>query len=439
MIFKEGIKTNLKSILRICIPGSIKTNIRGIFEQYLINNAKKNNYKALEKLQNKKSIRCVFLALTADAWKYDGVYRLMKDNPRFDPVILVCPIVNNGRENMIERLHSCFNYFQEKGYNVIQSYNEENDTYVDIREELNADILFYTNPYPALIDKRYFITNFLDYLTVYVGYYFNESIQYGMAYDELLHNLVWRRYLETPEHKGFAIKYSRNKGVNAVVTGYPGVERLVYNTNRVLDDCWKIKDRSLKRIIWAPHHSLVGKVRHSCFLDYCDEMLQYAQKYRSDVQFVFKPHPLLKNILYKMWGKEKTDSYYRQWKEMPNTAYKVGDYSDLFLTSDAMIHDSGSFLVEYLYVNKPVLKTLNEIPLSEIHNPFGLRCIDCYYLARKAKDIEEFIQNVIKGVDPLKDKRTAFVEKELLLLSSPSQNILNDIIDSIDNQILYRN
>jgi CDP-glycerol glycerophosphotransferase (TagB/SpsB family) len=124
---------------------------------------------------------------------------------------------------------------------------------------------------------------------------------------------------------------------------------------------------------------------------------------------------------------------------MPNCNLNDDDYMDLFLTSDGMIHDCGSFLIEYLYVNKPVMRMLNEIPVEEQYNAFTLKCLEHYYLARKEQDIEKFIQNVINGVDPLKEQRTKFVNEVLMPKGSPSQNIIDDIIDSIDNQILYRN
>ena len=46
---------------------------------------------------------------------------------------------------------------------------------------------------------------------------------------------------------------------------------------------------------------------------------------------------------------------------------------------------------------------------------------------------------MISGVDPLKVQRTTFLNEVLMPKDSPSQNIIDDILDSIDNQILYRN
>ena len=85
------------------------------------------------------------------------------------------------------------------------------------------------------------------------------------------------------------------------------------------------------------------------------------------------------------------------------------------------------------------MRTLNDIPLKNMYNPFALKCLDNYYLGRNKQDIEVFIQNIIHNIDPLKEQRTKFVNEVLMPKGSPSQNIIDDILDSIDNQILYRN
>ena len=168
-------------------------------------------------------------------------------------------------------------------------------------------------------------------------------------------------------------------------------------------------------------------------------MIELAKKYSDSVCFVFKPHPLLKNKLYKKWGKEKTDSYYHLWEEMENTSLNEGAYENLFIESDAMIHDSASFIVEYLYLNKPVMRTLNGEDLKVLYNTFGLQCIDNHYIAQNKEDIEQFIKNVIDGKDPMKEQRTKFVNEMLIPQGSPSQNIIDDLLYSIDNQVFFRN
>ncbi len=437
----------MKSFIRKIVPPLIYEWLSAFYkwphvekEYYTIWRVRNLHKKSMRTLRNKTTIRCVFFALFEEIWKYDRVYNLLTNNPRFEALILVCPIVNYGHDNMIDRMERCYNAFKRKGYHVIKAYKGANN-YVDVMTELQPDIVFYTNPYQGLIDDRYFITNLKNVLTVYVPYYFGEGIGYQGAYNSLFCNLLWRRYVETADHRGYAKKYARTKGRNAVTTGYPGIEPLIDKNYVPSDSLWKINDSSLKRVIWAPHHTMeaVGACHYSCFLQYADFMLELANRYRNKVQFVFKPHPLLRNKLNELWGKSKTDIYYSKWDKMDNTSLNEGEYIDLFLTSDAMIHDSGSFIAEYLYTNKPVMRTINDIPLEKMYNPFALKCLDQYYKAYNEKDIEQFIQNVINGVDPLKEQRTKFVNEVLMPKGSPSQNIIDDILDSIDNQILYRN
>ncbi len=421
-------------LLKKIIPSFLIEGIIRIKEKYNIRKSQYYQKFALKELKNKRTIKCVFLALFEEIWKYDNVYRLMTANPRFEALIMVCPIVNYGKENMIKRMNACYDALKNKGYNVIRAYNEEFNSYIDLKKDLSPDIIFYTSPYKGLIDERYYITKFKKKLTVYVPYFMNSNKDYKMSCNLELHNLVWRRYSETEYHRLLSVRYAKNKGINVVNTGYPGIEPFLHLKNHNTKT-------TRKRIIWAPHHTIepVGIIFYSCFLKYYDFFLEMAEKYKKEVHFVFKPHPLLRNKLYGLWGKERTDAYYHLWEQSENMSLNEGDYVDLFTESDAMIHDSASFIVEYLYLNKPVMRTLNGEGLEIMYNTFGLQCIHQHYLASTEQDVEQFIRNVICGVDPMKEQRSRFINESLMPKGSPSQNIIDDILDSIDNQILYRN
>ena len=340
---------------------------------------------------------------------------------------------------MKEEMLQSFSYFREKGFETISAYDFETGNYLDVNKELHPDIIFYTNPYEGLIDNRFYIKKYLHTLTVYVSYMFNNNSNHKFAQNELLHNLVWRYYAETEQHKLYSKKYADNKGRNVLVSGYPGIEKLIDKDYHPRTYPWKLKDSQLKRIIWAPHHSIEGTgcVNYSCFLMYSDFMLDIAEKYKGQIQFVFKPHPLLKTKLINLWGEEKALSYYSKWNTNCNTTINEGDYIDLFLTSDAMIHDCGSFITEYLYVNKPVLRTMNNVPVEDMYDDLAQRSLEQHYKAYSNNDIENFIKNVIDGYDPLSQQRICYVKDVLMPNGCPSQIILKDIIDSIDNLILF--
>ena len=156
----------------ICNYNSVKKN--RLFKKR-IKIVQENHKEALFQLRKKKPIRCVFLALFDSVWKYDNLYLLMEKDDRFEPIILVCPVVNHGEANMIKNMRDCFSFFSKKGYNVINSYDEVSKEYVDLRHEISPDIIFYTNPYKGLIDDRYYIDQFDDLLTIYVSYNYGNS------------------------------------------------------------------------------------------------------------------------------------------------------------------------------------------------------------------------------------------------------------------------
>lgn len=193
----------------------------------------------------------------------------------------------------------------------------------------------------------------------------------------------------------------------------------------------------MKRLIWAPHYSINAEgdeLYLSNFLWMAKDMVEIAQQYRDRLQIAFKPHPKLRTRLYLHpdWGQEKTDKYYSLWNEMPNTQLETGLFIDLFKTSDAMVHDSDSFQVEYLYVNKPVMFVKQS---KEQQDTTELRkhAIACHYIGRSMEDVRQFVEMVLRGEDSMTGQRQQFFENYLLPKSGidVALNIYNDIVTTL--------
>ena len=163
-------------------------------------------------------------------------------------------------------------------------------------------------------------------------------------------------------------------------------------------------------------------------------MLVLAKKYRDEIQFAFKPHHLLKYKLIQLWGADRVEAYYQTWKDMDNTQLEESGYEDLFIGSDAMVHDSGSFVTEYLYVDKPVMFLLSDSMSQANYHTFGKMAFDNHYKGRSIEDIERFINDVVlKGDDPMKASRKDFYTNYLVPQDGllPSQKIMRVIEDYI--------
>jgi len=373
--------------------------------------------KTAEKIRKKDKITAVFFLIHESIWKYGGVYKLMEQDKRFEPIVVVCPNIWYGEEYMLREMDRAYSSFLTRGYNVIKALNETTQQWLDVKKEIKPDIVFFT--YPGKMTKsEYYVYNFLDCLTVYVPYGFMAANIQRDQYDLVFHNLIWRCYYETTIHKEMAKKYATNKGVNVVITGFPMCD-VFWDSAYTPKDVWKVKDKNVKRIIWAPHHTLENNKKqyaYSNFLTDYQFMLDIAKQFEGRIQIAFKPHPVLKPTLYSHpgWGKERTDAYYKTWLTIENGQLEEGDYIDLFLTSDAMILDSISFISEYCYTGKPSLFLIRDDTIINKFNEYGRMTFDLVYKASNHNDILDFINiTVLNKNDPLSKERQAFIDKYL--------------------------
>ena len=416
----KGIKAKIKNILPSTIWNTLKTikhPIKSVMFRLTLAKTQKNYKVALEKVREKvkkgEKIKVAFFVLYESVWKYDGVYKLMEESTLFEPSIFICPVVNKGEEHMVENITNAFVYFSSRGYNVVNTYNQMNNSFLDVKKEYDPDIIFYTNPYENIIHSKYYIDKYLETLTCYVPYAIMTA-DFKMFYDTDFHNFVWKIFEATKIHKQISCKTQRIKSKNIIVTGHPSLDKFI--AKRKFDDVWKIKDKKIKRIIWAPHHLLSALDKRSNFLEYYDFFQELAIKYKNKVQFVFKPHPLLKDRLYnnKEWGREKADAYYNFWAQLENGQLEESAYDDLFMGSDALIHDCGSFMTEYIATGKPCLFMLKDTVISHLSD-YGKEVLSLHYISREKSNILDFIDNVVlENNDKKFNERVFFIDNVLV-------------------------
>lgn len=418
----------VKKIIKKILPEGILSKIKVLYFSRKLKRIQANHVKALEKIRKKEKVKVVFFLIHDSVWKYEGVYKLMEADERFEPIVIVCPCVNYGEEIMLHDMRKAFTVFKEKGYNVIKTLDEATGAWLDVKKEIKPDIVFFTNPY-NLTKPQYYITCWKDSITFYVPYGFMITDRPQMQYNTLLHNLVFGFFYESKFQIEQAKKNASNKGINSIDVGFPGIDDLLF-PGKVINNVWKNND--FKKIIWAPHHTIETEnevFNYSNFLEYYEIMFSIAEKYRNKVTFSFKPHPILKSKLYKHieWGKEKTDEYYSRWKNISNGQLEEGEYLDLFLTSDAIIHDSGSFMVEYISMNKPALYMIRNSIIESGFSILGKAVLDSHYKSYNKQDLITFIEKVIiNHEDPLKNQRLNLINNFLKPPNSKkaSQNIM---------------
>lgn len=368
-------------------------------------------------LRRKERINVVFVVMSLGAWKSEMLYREMLAHPRFNPLLLIS---KNHEDNEMDKLRQ---YALSKGYD----YVEEENCYAPLYEKYSPDIIFYQKPYGT----EYL--NNLRSLFCYVPYAFHGSTEVWSINTNYICN-CWQVYYE---NSALAEEYSRLLGRNihnSYGTGIPTMDELMTPKEEV-DDPWK-GDKSKKRIIFAPHHSINPENwwQTSTFLETGEKILEMAEKYSDKVQWAFKPHPLLRGKLEKIWGKAKTDDYYHRWTNAEWSQYESGKYLGLFKHSDAMIHDCGSFIEEYHYTGNPVMyllrKESNPSDITANFNSIIKSALELHTFGHDIREIEQFIQNVITGTDTGREDRLHFYNENLVppLGQSASKNIIDAIL-----------
>lgn len=368
---------------------------------------------AKKKFSEKNKIRVAFLVVYDSVFASSPLYEKMLQDPLFSPFIVVIPDVARGYENMLYQMEKTFNNLSKKYENVLVGYQKNADTYWDMANK--CDLMVMVNPYDIMTHNNFSIAHFAKcgVLPVFISYGFFPDYyarNHIINLDSL--NMCWKVLVDTHDNWEDVKQYTFLKGANAVLTGYCK-----------MDDIALVKEKARKRkkIIIAPHHTVSKEYEKtfaiSRFLTYANFFLELPKRY-PDIDFVFRPHPLLFVALrnQELWGEKKTDEYLQKMTANTNVEYQDGgDYFDSFVNSDAIIHDCSSFVVEYLFTGHPACYLLRDKEeITDIFMSLGQECLQHYYQAFDEGQIIEFIEEVvIKGNDSLQKERVGFVNQKL--------------------------
>ncbi|WP_163575912.1 O-linked N-acetylglucosamine transferase, SPINDLY family protein [Halomonas faecis] len=387
----------------------------------------------VERIKTKNKIRVVFLAIHRSAWKVDAVFRAMLRDSFFEPVVLVCPDLNKKNEELIfEELREAYDFFKGKGYQVFSSWKKSQGAWRKL-DDLKPDLVFFTNPY-SLTFSEYYDSAYKKYLSCYVPYQYQVCVYKNNQpdYNQPFHNHMWRIFAPHALSKEISSSVSDNEGENVIVTGYPISEDLNSLTSQEKKPSWKGQSNKKIKVIWAPHQTIDNPdIPFSTFLMYSDFFKELSELFFTEIQWSFKPHPLLKEKLYQHpdWGKHKTDEYYNYWRQSENTQINEGEYIDLFKESDAIIHDCISFIAEYPLLNKPALFLVNHVkPMQLLLNDFGLSAYAAHSKAYGKDGVLDFLKAIKEKTDFGCKRRVEFIDKVAAENDGcPSKNIVSEI------------
>ena len=388
--------------------------------------------RAVKKLRDKGQIRVVFLVLHSSVWKFETVYARMLEDSAFEPVILACPDYLHNQEHMKTEITKTIHYFSSKGY-IVHSALKTDGSWLNLRD-LNPDLVVFTNPHNITM-PQYYAKAYFRYLSIYVPYFFMATVgPHKAAFGTPMLNAMWRIYWPHRfSYDAFNLLAKGDSKRRSRLTGYPSVEPLLGRDKENLRQAW-IKQDNKVRIIYAPHHSISDDERHqSTFLRLGPVIRRLAEKHKNSVRWSFKPHPHLRPRLYSHpdWGKDRTDKYFEFWQKNDYTQLDEDNYIELFIQSDAIIHDSSSFIAEYAVTKKPALFLLSDSSKSlNFVNEFGSAALSSYYKAHSVAEIEAFVGVLLEPAQKVKPRNSSCFDDylaEFYGTKLPSEKIMDDL------------
>ena len=361
-------------------------------------------------ISRKNKIKVGFVLYDTSMWCGDDLYNLFANNKRFETTVFICQRPKGLTNDIVHQDYlRGIELFRSHSLNIV-TLDNANDV-VPVQ-----DVLIYLTPYfERLIEMFRPEKLTAKTLTTHITYSLSISIRRKNFYNSSIFQTFWRIYLSSVI--GLKVhKESNRLGMpRGVFSGYPKMD-IFFQKDAEFHFDWKMTRPDSKKIIWAPHHSIDAVTKYATFQWNYQFMYEFA-KAHPEISWVVKPHPNLafRALQYKIFPSVKAfEEYLQKWNDLPNAQVYTGAYyQSIFATSDGMIHDSGSFIAEYQYVDKPMIFLTRA---NEKFNELGNKILEASYLV-DGKDLDAIaamIQKVfIEGNDDKAAERREVFNKYL--------------------------
>ncbi|MBD5447569.1 MAG: hypothetical protein HDR32_07480 [Treponema sp.] len=421
------IKKLIKAILPKEIVFEIGLNLRRLKSKKIIRQTQ-SHYKEVEtKIRHRDGkLRVGAYAVYDTTFGACTLFDLMLAQPKkYDVKVVVIPDISRGILYQKQQYLATKRFFEKRfgSQFVADGYNLDTGEFLDY--SLDFDVIYCANPYDNMVN----IVHGVKYLSkknvlpIYISYgCYVDNYGYKTIMPLLEISLFWKVFADDVfSYKAYK-KYELCKGKNVLLFGYAKMDSFASFKKMV---CKR------KRIIIAPHHTIKNKVLPlSNFLALSDFILELPRKY-PEIEFIFRPHPLLfiNMINEGVWTDKKVEQYIANIKDSGMIYSVGGDYFDIFVNSDAIIHDCASFIYEYLFTNNPCCFVAKK-GYKKVISSLGKACLKNYTIAFNKNQIEDFVEKVvIASKDVLRESREHFTTKYLKLnYPSVSARILEELL-----------
>jgi hypothetical protein len=410
-MFKFIKKIIPKRVKKLIAPFGWDRTVRNLFLfSYFPQFITKYNYShIIKKLRTQEKINVVFLVRENQRWNSTSLYSKLSSEQRFFPKVLIIISENDYSERYKDYL-----FFKQRNYNVDIISN------LDDFIAHKPDIVFYQQPWFALEIKGFSPYVLSKYsLCLYFPYGIATTIENPWIWNSCKYffKLIYRQFLFNSD----CVKQYKSRGFyNTVATGNPMLDVYV---EPVKHNPWR--DSSKMKIIYAPHHAFISEKRLGfATFEWNGKQILYMAKHNLHTEWIFKPHPSFRKKVIKagIMTENEVADYYNEWEKI-GQVFDIGDYFDIFKTSDLMITDCDGFLTEYLPTGNPVILLSTKSVRSLVSNKSSRHYYKVFNMTELLSTFEMLVN---QRIDPLKEERR---KDSMEITLNSAENIYNEIIN----------
>lgn len=406
----------------------------------LANHISPKNYNALlervfklsaQRIARKDKIAVGFVLYDSSMWCGDDLYKFFAEDEHFEPTIFMCLRDDHSELELIDKdFWHGVEQFKSRGLNVVAV----SDKNFSLPEQ---DLLIFLTPYFETLPESFQLLNLTARtLLFYVPYSYQLSQWYAYLSFPIMY-LARKVFWESKAALDLFRKHCAQGAARGYYSGYSRTD-IFFKHDEEFRFEWKMACPDAKKIIWAPHWSINEGIRYSTFQWNYQFMYEFA-KAHPETSWVVKPHP---NLFFSavqsglFASTEEFEKYLQAWEDLPNAKVVTGGYyQGLFVTSNAMIHDSGSFIAEYQFVNKPMIFLTRD---TQKFNTLSEGIMNVSYLVdgRDLDRIAELMQKIfIEGDDYKADERKKFFDDQLNYFAHNGMTASEFIYKSISQEL----
>lgn len=357
-------------------------------------------------------VRAVFFAELGEKWDaMESVYEYMRDDPRFDPVIVRTPV---GR--VVERDGKREQEILYKDFLTPMGIPSLGYDQYDIAEDC-PELAFISQPYESCTLEQFWPETIakhsrLVYLPYFAPFSIYESAQEALC-EMPVYRFAWKTIGSSERHYRYYRRHAVNGGANMLVTGIPKWDPTVALVARPAQPpaAWQEKIGGKKTFLWNSFYDFNGSS-----LPYFPDIYEWFQAH-PDCALIWRAHPMTDTVT-KMYYPEQYYQRLQKYISLVEAAPNMvcdwePSYSAAFSCSVAQISDLSSMMFQYLLLDKPVLyiKTSGRGKVSQEF------IIDSCWMeqAENALDIKRFLDNIDQGIDANAELRAMVRQRDIPL------------------------